>query len=78
MSDSKVASKLELRWFPVVDARGRTRMESTLGGRRRGRQAPRHARGLSLGSAPTTSRAADPTGFAALLLCCILFSGARE
>ncbi len=28
MSDSKVASKLELRWFPVVDERGRTRMEA--------------------------------------------------
>ena len=28
VSDSKVASKLVLRWFPVVDERGRTRMES--------------------------------------------------
>ncbi len=29
MSDSKVASRLELRWFPVVDERGRTRMQAT-------------------------------------------------
>ena len=28
MSDSKMANKLELRWLPVVDTRGRTRMES--------------------------------------------------
>ncbi len=28
MSDSKVASRLELRWFPVVDERGRTRMQA--------------------------------------------------
>lgn len=28
MPDSQVASKLELRWFPVVDERGRTRMRA--------------------------------------------------
>ena len=28
MSDTKMASRLELRWLPVVDERGRTRMEA--------------------------------------------------
>ncbi len=28
MSDTKMANKLELRWLPVVDERGRTRMEA--------------------------------------------------
>jgi hypothetical protein len=28
MSDAKMANRLELRWLPVVDERGRTRMEA--------------------------------------------------
>jgi len=28
MTDNKMAARLELRWRPVVDERGRTRMEA--------------------------------------------------
>ena len=28
MRDDKVTERLEMRWFPVVDARGRTHMEA--------------------------------------------------
>ena len=28
MSDTKMANRLELRWFPVLDERGRTRMQA--------------------------------------------------